>query len=57
MNGKVMKLVDPRTGKMQCRMCGSVHWANVGSGGRYYRGSWQCQNGCRLKREPQPPAA
>ncbi len=47
---KVMKLIDPGTGKMECKVCGAVHWANIKpqSGGRYYRGSWQCQNGCKL---------
>jgi hypothetical protein len=37
-----MKLVDPGTGKMECKECGSVHWANLRTGGHYFRGSWQC---------------
>jgi hypothetical protein len=37
-----MKLVDPYTGKMECRVCGAVHWANLRGGGLYVRGSWQC---------------
>jgi hypothetical protein len=47
---KVMKLIDPRTGEMECRVCGAHHWANIRpqSGGLYYRGSWQCVNGCKL---------
>ncbi|MCK4921309.1 MAG: hypothetical protein KAS71_09700, partial [Bacteroidales bacterium] len=52
---KVMKLVDPSTGLMVCRVCGAKHYAQVQSGvdrangvARYYRGSWQCQNGCKL---------
>jgi hypothetical protein len=50
MTSKVMKLLDPSTGMMECRVCGSVHLANIRphSGGYYYRGSWQCQNGCKL---------
>jgi len=39
MTKKVMKLVDAMTGKMVCRVCGSVHWASIRPGGRYYRGS------------------
>jgi len=30
------------------RVCGSTHCANIRPGGSYYRGSWQCQHGCRL---------
>lgn len=47
---KVMKLLDPYTGLMECRVCGERHLANVrpNSKGRYYRGSWQCQYGCKL---------
>jgi hypothetical protein len=46
---KVMKLVDPQTGRMVCRVCGAEHWANIkpNSGGHYYRGSWQCVYGCK----------
>jgi len=46
---KVMKLVDGRTGEMVCRVCGSSHLANLKHGGNYYRGSWQCRNGCKLE--------
>ena len=47
---KVMKLLNPNTGLMQCKVCGNRHLANVklGSNGRYYRGSWQCENKCKL---------
>ena len=45
---KVMKLFDPHTGLMQCRVCGSSHAANIKSGGGYYRGAWQCRFGCKL---------
>lgn len=47
---KMMKLVNPWTGEMECKVCHSVHFASIKpmSGGRYYRGSWQCQYGCQL---------
>jgi hypothetical protein len=47
---KVMRLIDPNTGLMECRVCGARHCANIRpmSNGHYYRGSWQCQNGCKL---------
>jgi hypothetical protein len=43
---KAMKLVDRYTGKMECKFCGSEHYASIKpqSGGLYYRGSWQCCN-------------
>jgi hypothetical protein len=45
-----MKLIDPYTGEMECKVCGSTHFANIKprSGGRFYRGSWQCVYGCEL---------
>jgi hypothetical protein len=60
-----MKLLDPETGLMECRVCGAVHRANLAKGGRYVRGSWQCQHGCQpeavtkyrvviKKEKPQP---
>jgi phage/plasmid primase-like uncharacterized protein len=47
---KVMRLVDGRTGQMQCKVCGATHYASIKprSEGQYYRGSWQCVYGCRL---------
>ena len=53
MTAKVMKLLDPSTGLMECKVCGRRHWANVRpeSDGRFYRGAWQCLNGCRLKQD------
>lgn len=50
MTEKVMKLLNPVTGLMKCKVCGARHFANIrpASGGKFYRGSWQCQNGCRL---------
>jgi hypothetical protein len=48
---KVMKLVNSNTGEMECKVCGTRHIARVkpDSGGHFYRGSWQCPNGCKLK--------
>ena len=45
---KVMNLLDASTGLMECKVCGYQHWANYKEGGRFYRGSWQCPNGCKL---------
>ena len=52
MTAKVMRLVNPNTGKMECRICGAEHWANVrpDSNGQFYRGSWQCRFGCKLEK-------
>ena len=44
---KVMKLVDVSSGKMECKVCGAVHWAILKEGGKFRRGNWQCQNGCK----------
>ena len=51
---KVMKLVDPSTGLMECRVCGARHHANIVGrtalqAAHYARGSWQCRHGCKLK--------
>lgn len=43
---KMMRLVDPSSGEMQCNACGSVHFAARKTGGHYHRGAWQCLNGC-----------
>ena len=47
---KVMKLIDETTNLMECKVCGSRHFAQVrpNSKGKFYRGNWQCQNGCSL---------
>jgi hypothetical protein len=51
MTKKVMRLIDPNTGLMECKVCGRRHQANIrpDSNGNYYRGSWQCSNGCKLE--------
>jgi hypothetical protein len=57
MSKKVMKLLDRYTGRMECKVCGREHYANIRprSGGRYYRGSWQCLNGCKLPEQERAP--
>ena len=47
---KVMKLIDPYTGVMQCKVCGSEHRSDIKprSGGKYHYGSWQCIYKCKL---------
>ena len=42
---KAMKLISRYTGQMECKTCGSVHFASIKPGGGFYRGSWQCSNG------------
>jgi phage/plasmid primase-like uncharacterized protein len=48
MTKKVMRLTDSSTGMMECKVCGAVHRANLKGDGKYYRGSWQCSQGCKL---------
>lgn len=57
MTNKVMKLVEINTGKMKCEVCGYEHYAMIkpDSNGSFYRGSYQCPNGCKteeIKRKP-----
>jgi hypothetical protein len=49
-NKQPMELINEYTGEMKCKVCGAVHWASIKprSNGRYYRGSWQCQYGCKI---------
>jgi len=49
MTRKVMKLVDGSTGLMECTVCKTQHHAMIkpSSNGKYYRGNWQCANGCK----------
>jgi hypothetical protein len=43
---KAMKLVNASTGLLECKTCGSVHFADIKpmSGGHFYRGAWECRN-------------
>lgn len=49
MSAKVMKVVNPHTGLMQCKVCGCYHSPEFRAGGYFKRGSWQCLNGCKLE--------
>ena len=51
MSKKIMKLLDVNSGLMQCKICGAQHCANIKpqSGGKFYRGAWQCQHGCKFE--------
>ena len=42
-----MKLIDPKTGLMECTICHETHYSELTSSGYYKRGSWQCVNGCQ----------
>lgn len=43
---KSMELLDEYTNEMKCKTCWSTHFASIKprSGGRFYRGCWQCSN-------------
>lgn len=46
---KVMKLLDERTGLMECIVCSARHIANKKSKDKFHYGSWQCKNGCKFE--------
>ena len=48
MTKKVMKIIDEKTGLMECKVCGARHSPMIAEGGKFKRGSWQCPNGCKL---------
>jgi len=61
--GKVMKLIDPYTGLMECKVGGKSHVASLQSSldrkdgvTRYYRGSWQCIDKCKLLSQQTIPS-
>ena len=51
MTKKVMELIDERTGLMKCKVRGFEHQAQVKpeSNGKFFKGSWQCDKGCKLE--------
>lgn len=49
MTKKMMKLLNPSTGLMECKICGRRHIANLKGGGHYNCGSWQCIDGNKLQ--------
>lgn len=46
---KVMKLIDPGTGKMVCTICGAVQWAKINNEGKFNADSWHCQKQCKIE--------
>jgi len=55
MSKKVMRLVNPQTNEMECSARGVTRGAMRAPSGRYRQGTWQRQNGCKLKpSEPKP---
>ncbi|HUT39644.1 MAG TPA: hypothetical protein VMW77_10125 [Methanoregula sp.] len=46
----VMKLVDEKTGLMECLVCGAKHNAVMkpGADGKYLPVNWECVNKCKL---------
>lgn len=56
MSSRVMKLVDGYAGMMECKVCGSVHYASLKRGGGYVRGSWSCVHRCRMPTKTEPQA-
>lgn len=50
MSKKIMWLTDKSSSLLECRVCGNVQAASIRpqSNGKFYRGSWQCRNGCKL---------
>jgi hypothetical protein len=55
MAGKVMKLIDPNTVLMECRVCGARHTGQImpDSGGKLYPANYKCVNGCKLPDKPK----
>jgi hypothetical protein len=46
---KLMKLINARSGEMECRVCGTTHFAATKplGGKEFYEQEWKCVNGCR----------
>jgi len=49
MTENLMKLINARTGEMECRVCGATHFSprKPLTGEYFYRNDWKCRNGCR----------
>ena len=45
---RVMRLIDPHSGRMKCPVCGSEHNAGEKSEGYFHYGSWQCAFKCKI---------
>lgn len=48
-NPRTVKILDDWRPIFQCRLCHQIWWPSIrpDSGGRFYRGSWQCPNACK----------
>lgn len=55
MSKKLGKLVNPYTGEMKCKICDGIWVAKIrpNSGGKFYRGNWQCPFGCKFEPKEQ----
>lgn len=44
----LMKLINARTGEMECRICGATNYSPTKplDGGLFYQRKWECRNGC-----------
>ena len=45
---RVMRLIDPQSGCMRCKVCGSEYNAILQYDGSYHDGSWHCIFNCKL---------
>jgi hypothetical protein len=54
-NPKVVEILDDVRPLLACKHCGQVWAPNIRplSGGLFYRGAWQCPNGCRAPGLPK----
>jgi hypothetical protein len=50
---RVMRLINPATGEMECKVCGYIKFANLASEGKFRHGSWICPNGCTKEHAPK----
>ncbi len=52
-----MKLVDEKTGLMECIVCGEKHHATMkpGPDGKFLPENWECVNKCRLIHHDEKP--
>ena len=53
-----MKLVDEKSGLMECLVCGEKHTAVMkpGADGKFLPENWECVNRCRLIQHDEKPA-
>lgn len=48
-NPKIVEILDQHSPRFKCKKCGQIWSPNQkpDSGGKFYRGDWQCPNGCK----------